>query len=265
MQAIRTTVEMGKGMFAPLLKWVGAVAMGRELHMRIDCCTKPLVALAMELQELQEAMTLSHIAPLGVVSLTPRIILLHRHALATKERVNKEHGAQGVCLNVHNKDWLKELAKEIPEAKWEIHDIHDHPYQTALGSGQHSGLSKFNKLPNDHPQGSYGPNKTSALISTDQPQNYCNIDEAPQNSSSQNLTLLGQCKAITCKFTTTCYFLYGLHADPIYRLHHCSCAVGFSCRDRPQNSFLHSLSSSTLLARTRPVWGRGECAIAFSF
>ena len=188
MQAIRTTVEMGKGMFAPLLKWVGAVAMGRELHMRIDCCTKPLVALAMELQELQEAMTLSHIAPLGVVSLTPRIILLHRHALATKERVNKEHGAQGVCLNVHNKDWLKELAKEIPEAKWEIHDIHDHPYQTALGSGQHSGLSKFNKLPNDHPQGSYGPNKTSALISTDQPQNYCNIDEAPQNSSSQNLT-----------------------------------------------------------------------------
>ena len=29
--------------------------------------------------------------------------------------------------------------------------------------------------------------KTSALISTDQPHN-CNIDEAPQNSSSQNLT-----------------------------------------------------------------------------
>ena len=28
----------------------------------------------------------------------------------------------------------------------------------------------------------------SALISTDQPHNYCNIDEAPQNSSSQNLT-----------------------------------------------------------------------------
>ena len=25
-----------------------------------------------------------------------------------------------VCLNAHNKDWLKELAKEIPEAKWEI-------------------------------------------------------------------------------------------------------------------------------------------------
>jgi hypothetical protein len=25
-----------------------------------------------------------------------------------------------ICLNAHNKDWLKELAKEIPEAKWEI-------------------------------------------------------------------------------------------------------------------------------------------------
>ena len=25
-----------------------------------------------------------------------------------------------VCLNAHNKDWLKELAKEIPEAKWEF-------------------------------------------------------------------------------------------------------------------------------------------------
>ena len=24
------------------------------------------------------------------------------------------------CLNAHNKDWLKELAKEIPEAKWGI-------------------------------------------------------------------------------------------------------------------------------------------------
>jgi len=92
-----------------------------------------------------------------------------------------------VCLNAHNKDWLKELAKEIPEAKWELQNIHNHPYQTALGSGQHSGLNKFNKLPNDHPQASEGPDKTSALISTDQLLK-CNIDEAPQNSSSQNLT-----------------------------------------------------------------------------
>ena len=56
-----------------------------------------------------------------------------------------------VCLNAHNKDWLKELAKEIPKAKWETKSIHNHPYQTALGSGQHSGLNKINKLPNDHP------------------------------------------------------------------------------------------------------------------
>jgi len=92
-----------------------------------------------------------------------------------------------VCLNAHNKDWLKELAKEIPEAKWEIQNIHNHPCQTALGSTQHSGLNKLDKLPNDHPQAPEGPDKTSALISTDQPHN-CNIDEAPQNSSSQNLT-----------------------------------------------------------------------------
>jgi hypothetical protein len=92
-----------------------------------------------------------------------------------------------VCLNAHNKDWLKELAKEIPEAKWEIQNIHNHPYQTALGSGQHSGPNKITKLPNDHPEASEGPDKTSDLISTDQPHN-CNIDEAPHNSSSQNLT-----------------------------------------------------------------------------
>ena len=91
------------------------------------------------------------------------------------------------CLKAHNKDWLKKLAKEIPEAKSEIQYIHNNPYQAALGPGQHSGLNKINKLPNDHPQASEGPDTTSALISTDQPHN-CNTDEAPQNSSSQNLT-----------------------------------------------------------------------------
>ena len=64
---------------------------------------------------------------------------------------------------------------------------HNNPYHVALGPGQHSGLNKINKLPNDHPQAPEGPDKTSALISTDQPHN-CNIDEAPRNSSSQNLT-----------------------------------------------------------------------------
>ena len=94
-----------------------------------------------------------------------------------------------VCLNAHNKDWLKELAEKIPEAKWETQDIHNHPYQTASGSGQHPGLNKLNKLPNDHPQASEGPDKTSALLfSTDEPNIFCDINEAPQNSSSQNLT-----------------------------------------------------------------------------
>jgi hypothetical protein len=41
-----------------------------------------------------------------------------------------------VCLTAHNKDWLKELAKEIPEATWEVQNIYNHPYHTALGSGQ---------------------------------------------------------------------------------------------------------------------------------
>ena len=71
--------------------------------------------------------------------------------------------------------------------KFKTYILHNHPYQTALDSGQDSGLNKFNKLPNDHPQASEGPDKTIALISTDQLHN-CNMDEAPQNSSSQNLT-----------------------------------------------------------------------------
>ena len=35
----------------------------------------------------------------------------HSWGLNTKGRI---------CFNAHNKDWLKELAIEIPEAKWEI-------------------------------------------------------------------------------------------------------------------------------------------------
>jgi hypothetical protein len=77
-----------------------------------------------------------------------------------------EHQGQGLPYCSQQKRLL-EIAKEIPEAKWEIQNIHYHPYQTALGSGQHSGLNKFNKLPNDHPQASEGPDKTIALNSTD--------------------------------------------------------------------------------------------------
>ena len=52
-----------------------------------------------------------------------------------------------VCLNAHNKHWLKEFAEEIPEAKWEIQNIHNRPYQTALSSGQHSGLNNLVNYP----------------------------------------------------------------------------------------------------------------------
>ena len=94
-----------------------------------------------------------------------------------------------VCLNAHNKDWLKKTCQRNPWGKvWNSKHTY-HPYQTALGSGEHSGLNRFIKLPNDHPQAPEGPDKTSALMSTDQPHN-CNIDEAPQNSSSQNLTCI---------------------------------------------------------------------------
>ena len=83
-----------------------------------------------------------------------------------------------------NKDWLKELAKEIPEAMWDVWNIHNHPYQTALGSGQHSGLNKFNKLPNDHPQASEGPDKQVPWLALADQSHNCNTNEAPQNSSN---------------------------------------------------------------------------------
>jgi len=60
------------------------------------------------------------------------------------------------------------------------------PYPSALSTEENPGLIKVRILPNDHLQTPEGPDKTSDLISTDQPYN-CNIDEAPQNSSSPNL------------------------------------------------------------------------------
>jgi hypothetical protein len=38
------------------------------------------------------------------------------------------------CLNACNKNWLKELAKGIPEAKWKIKCITDVPYPFALST-----------------------------------------------------------------------------------------------------------------------------------
>jgi len=43
-----------------------------------------------------------------------------------------------VCLNANNKDWLKELAKEIPEATWEIQNF----FFFFFGGGCYTVLSK---------------------------------------------------------------------------------------------------------------------------
>ena len=97
-----------------------------------------------------------------------------------------EHQGQGLP-QCSQQRLAKRTCQRKPEATWEIQNIHNHPYQTALGSGQHSGLNKFNKLPNDNPQASESPDTTSAPISTDQPHD-CITDKAPQSRSSQNLT-----------------------------------------------------------------------------
>jgi hypothetical protein len=85
-------------------------------------------------------------------------------------------------LNACNKNWLKELAKQNPEAKWEINYIHD-PYPSALSTEKTPGLNKLRKLPSNHlhqtPQGPQ--NKNSTL---DPPQS---SDEATQHSSRPNL------------------------------------------------------------------------------
>jgi hypothetical protein len=59
--------------------------------------------------------------------------------------------------NACNKNWLKVLAKEIFEAKWEINYIHNDPYPSALRTEETPGLNKVRKLPSGHlhqtPQG----------------------------------------------------------------------------------------------------------------
>jgi hypothetical protein len=54
------------------------------------------------------------------------------------------------CLNACNKNWLKELSKEIPEAKWETNCIHNDPYPSALSTDKTPGLDKVRELPSDH-------------------------------------------------------------------------------------------------------------------
>jgi len=89
------------------------------------------------------------------------------------------------CISACNTNWLKELDKEIPEAKWEINSIHNDPYPSALALKRHApGLIKVRKLPSDHlhqtPQGPQDKNST-----LDPPQS---SDKATQHRSSQNLT-----------------------------------------------------------------------------
>ena len=92
--------------------------------------------------------------------------------------------SKGRNCSLLNKKWLKNLAKEIPEAKWEINCIHNDPYPSALSTEKTRGLNKVRKLPSDHPhQTPQGPqDKISTL---DPPQS---SDEATQHSSSPNLT-----------------------------------------------------------------------------
>jgi hypothetical protein len=88
------------------------------------------------------------------------------------------------CLSACNKNWLKDHAKDIPEAKWEINPsttptdrlptafipllIHRTPYPSALSTGKTPGLYKVNKLPSDrlHQTHKQGPQDkiSTALI-----------------------------------------------------------------------------------------------------
>jgi hypothetical protein len=55
------------------------------------------------------------------------------------------------CFNSCNRNWLKELTKDIPEANnWDINYIHNDPYPSALSTEMTHGLSKVRKLPSDH-------------------------------------------------------------------------------------------------------------------
>ena len=87
------------------------------------------------------------------------------------------------CLNACNKNWLKELAKEIPEAKWDINYIHNDPYPSALSIEKTPGLIEVRKLPSDHPhQTPQGLQDKSSTLDPTQ-----SSDEATQHSSSPNL------------------------------------------------------------------------------
>jgi hypothetical protein len=88
------------------------------------------------------------------------------------------------CLNACNRNWLKDLAKEIPEAKWEIICTHNYPYPSAIISTEETpGLNERRKLPNDLlcqiPQDSQDKNSTLDPFQSSNTMN--------QNSFSPNL------------------------------------------------------------------------------
>jgi ribonuclease HI len=89
--------------------------------------------------------------------------------------------SSGSQVGYHN--WLKELAKDIPEAKWEINCIHNDPYPSALSTEETPGLNKIKKLTNNHlHQTAQGPQDTTSTMAQFQ----CS-SKAVQHSFSPNL------------------------------------------------------------------------------
>ena len=87
------------------------------------------------------------------------------------------------CLNACNKNWLKQLAKENPEAEWEINYIYNNPYPFALSTEKTPKLNKVSKLSSDHLcQAPQGPQDKNSTLDPSQ-----SSDEANQHSSSSNL------------------------------------------------------------------------------
>jgi hypothetical protein len=94
------------------------------------------------------------ILALHTIRLTPisRSILLEHYIDAFPKHTWEVHiiaiwNTEGRnCINACDKNWLKDLAKEILEAKWEINCIHNYPCPSALSTEETPGLNKVRKL-----------------------------------------------------------------------------------------------------------------------
>ena len=82
-----------------------------------------------------------------------------------------------------NKNWLKYLAKEIPEAKWEIKYIHNDPYPSALTTEKTPG---HNKVRNYSTTTFVNPTRPPKGTTSTLDQLQCS-DKAIQHRSSPNL------------------------------------------------------------------------------